>query len=945
MRKISYRYLYTMLVTVITSFYMTYNVLTSYDILTISNLNSIRWILKTGWLDDYYVEWGFYTTSILYYPLYSYLGVLFTRLILSICLIIILIKYVDLGEKSYLIPLIMLSLYTGDLLTPILVSILYLARGVEETYKDAFGVALGLHEPILALPFIYRRAGEKRFYYTGPYSVFLIATAYVYRYRYINGYKVLLDPWILAIIASTYLIYFILRRLDRYAIYAVLAMPITILGAYLLSCAYNRLDKKRDWGKIEIIALILLVLAISTTPVIYSYQAGNPMLEINPGIEEFIANHVNSGDTVLLATADPNIMKILVDNDNHIIYYGDARDWNWSDRSEVSRRIREMISISYSKCIRYIIMEKGRFTSDWFPSYTFKEYKIGYNIPKDTFLIILENKYIPQRTPYFHPLKIYNSTQEHDVLRSNYNGYWANTTLNITQDRNMGIRILGGNESYSVYLKFSLDEEHTTNEDNIVIISVENPQGLRHIEIYGDAGEKLAPLWKDIDTGSNATYVLGDIDLRGYIGIQLRIDSRGNTSIKELQIHPTTGDMIWTGFERGKILVKNGIDAYQTVKPQFIDDIAEEFILQPGKLVEITLPHLDGYIIYMAILIALATLVIGLLFRYPSTIHTRKTSDTYIFEERGFRGLLLLAAATPIIIYLGYTPQLLEISWIGGGALVYAYIMTIVVYTLYKPIEKQIPNKKLINILLISIPVLTTLSTIVKRLYLWNIKALGTWYIEAYFSLIDTGIYAILYTFIGYIIFRSVGRGERGGNIIPFIPALYLWTMSLIYFIDLTRVIPSEIFMWIMYLSAYGSKAIAPLYGMGIRILSEAGPYGLVIDAYSPNGGATVILGWPCTGITGIFLFTAFMSIEYLVLIRGRGVSNRFILATYLFGLGMTIFLNIVRITAIIYLTINYGINIGEVFHSIGYELIFLFWIVIYMFIVDRLSYRLWKYQ
>ena len=939
MRRISYKYLYTMLVTVITSFYMTYNVLTSYDLFTISNLNGLQWILETGRVDEYFIEWGFYTTSILYYPLYSYLGILFTRLLLAICLITILIKYVDLGEKNYLIPLIMLSLYTGDLLTPILVSMIYLARGVNETYRDIFGVALGLHEPILALPFIYWRAREKRFYYTGPYSVFLIATAYIYRYRYINGYRMLLDPWILAIILSTYVIYFILRRLDRYAVYAMLAMPLTIQGAYLLACSYNRVERRRDWRRIESIALALLVLTVSMSPILYSYAAGNAPLEINPGIEEFIASHVDRGDAVLLATSNPNIMRILVDNGNHIVYYGDARGWNWSDRSEISRRIREMTSITYSKCIRYIIMEKGGFTSDWFPSYIFQEYKIGYNIPRDTFLIILENKYIPRRSPYFYPLKIYNSTQEHDVLRGNYIGYWSNTTLNITQDKGMGIRIFGGNESYSVYLKFSLNEELTTNK-NILVISVDNPFGIRHIEIYGDTGEKLIPLWKDIDAGVNATYVLGDLDLRRYTGIQLRIDSVGNTSLEEFQIHPNEGDILWTSLERGRIVVKNGIDAYQMVKPQFINSVEKDIVLQPEKLVEIPIPHLDGYIIYMAILIALVTLVIGLLFRAPATVYTKKIGETYMFEEKGFRGLLLLAAATPIIIYLGYTPQLLEIAWIGGGALIYAYIMTIAVYTLYKPIDKQLPNKRLIQILLISIPVLTTLSTVVKRLYLLNVKAAGTWYVESYFSLVDTGIYAALYTFIGYIIARSVGRDERGGNIIPFIPALYLWTMTIIYFIDLTKIVPSEVFMWIMYLSAFGSRIIAPLFGIKIRVLTEAGPYGLVIDAYSPKGGTTVILGWPCTGITGIFLFTAFMSIEYLALIRGKGVGNRFILATYLFGLGMTMLLNIVRITTIIHLTINYGIDIGEVFHSIGYELIFLIWIIFYILIVEKLSSR-----
>jgi len=916
---------------------MTYNVLTSYDILTVSNLISIQWILKTGWIDEYFLEWGFYTSSILYYPLYSYLGTLLTRLFLALCLIIILVKYVDLGEKNYLIPLIMLSLYTGDLLTPILVSMIYLSRGVGETYKDIFGVALGLHEPILALPFIYRRAREKRFYYTGPYSVFLIATAYIYRYRYINGYRMLMDPWILAIVASTYIIYFILRRLDRYAVYAVLAMPITIQGTYLLTCSYDRIERRRDWRRIETVALVLLVSIASITPILYSYAAGNAPLEINPGIEEFIGSHVDRGDVVLLATANPNVMKILVDNNNHIVYYGDARSWNWSDRSEISRRIREMTSISYSKCIKYIIIEKGSLTSDWFPSYTFREYKIGYNIPRDTFLIILENKYIPRRSPYFYPLKIYNSTGAHDVLRSNYTGYWANTTLNITRDKDMGIRIFGGNETYSVYLKFSLDKAHAM-KGNVLVISVENPWGLKHIEVYGDTGEKLVPLWKDIDTGANATYVLGGMNLSGYIGIQLRIDSVGNTSIKELQIHPNTGDILWTGFERGKIWVKNGVDAYQVVKPQFINGIDKDIVLQPEKQVEVTIPHLDGYVIYMAIFIALVTLVIGLLFPAPGTVYTRKVGESYTFEERGFRGLLLLAAATPIIIYLGYTPQLLEISWIGGGALIYAYIMTIAVYTLYKPVEKQLPTKRLIHILLISIPVLTTISTVVKRLYLWNIKAAGTWYVESYFSLVDTVIYAVLYTFIGYIIARSVGRDERGGNIIPFIPALYLWTMALIYFIDLTRIVPSDVFMWIMYLNAYGSRAIAPLFGMEMRVFSEAGPYGLVVDSYSPHGGATVILGWPCTGITGIFLYTAFMSIEYLALIRGKEVGNRFILATYLIGLGITMLLNIVRITTIIYLTVNYGMDIGEVFHSVGYELIFLVWILIYIFIVEKLS-------
>ncbi len=932
-----YRYIYVTLATLIISFYMTYNLITRYSVLLLSNVWSIPRIFDIGWVLDHYIDWGYYGGSLLYYLLYGFIGILPSRLILGIGIIAILLFLVDIERYKFLIPLITLSLFIEDPLTPILALLLYLCRDrINRVAVNLVGVLMAMHEPILALPHLYWEVRDRNILFTTPYSILIFSSTYMYRYRYLNSYRMLMDPWIILLLAGSYAIYLYDRYPKKRVLYSLSSLLVTMGAGYILAAQKDkkiyRYREKR--GRATFIVFLILVASVAA-PMIYSYSAGYASLEVNPGVSSFISRYIPRGSTVILATSNPNIMRVLIQNDIHIISYDDARSWNWSNREEISRRIRELVMKTYSENIKYIVLEKGRVTSDWFPRYQFNEYKYGYNLPRHTYLIIMENKWVPVRSPYLTPVNVYNVSPNEDILLNYYTGYWSNTTLNISVTRGEGIKI-SSTEPFSIYIKFRLPRDWMNN--NYVIFRVEATKGdIRHLEIYGDREGVITTLWKNTYIDKNITYILQDIGLHGYNGIQLRIDGAGNITLSELLIHPRNENMYNVELSRGVLTVENNVDAYITLKTRFIGDIVGDILeVPPQDTLEIRRYTVDIYVIYLIIALAILTSIASTAY-YRQPLEERGIWRRFN-EYKGLKPAMLLLASIPLIMYIGYAPQLLEITWIGGGVFIYAYIMTVSVYTLFKPAEKTRAYKGLLNLLMISTPVLIASTTVLKNFYLNNMEKAGTWYIESYYSTIDTLAYALLYTFIGFIISRYSDRRNRLiEGIVPFIPALYLWTMTILYLVDLTKTVPMELFIWIMYLNAYGAKLLSPLYGVDTHILPEPSPYGVVIDAYSNIGEATVILGWPCTGVTGVFLYTALMSIEYIVLTRRLGASTRYILSTYAIGLTITLALNILRVTTIIYLAVDYGIKASELFHNIGYELIFLVWILAYMYLVDRI--------
>ena len=57
-------------------------------------------------------------------------------------------------------------------------------------------------------------------------------------------------------------------------------------------------------------------------------------------------------------------------------------------------------------------------------------------------------------------------------------------------------------------------------------------------------------------------------------------------------------------------------------------------------------------------------------------------------------------------------------------------------------------------------------------------------------------------------------------------------------------------------------------------------------------------------------------------------------------GIGITFIMNILRIDAILLLQVYYGVDASELFHSIGYEMIYIVWLILFWLVYDRLYAR-----
>ncbi len=95
------------------------------DDIILSNQNSIKFLFKTGYLRDIYLQGEYIKISILQIFLTSILGLWLLKIILTVIVIYLIIVEWRQKIPLFTLPLLAMAYIYGDIITPVLVILLY----------------------------------------------------------------------------------------------------------------------------------------------------------------------------------------------------------------------------------------------------------------------------------------------------------------------------------------------------------------------------------------------------------------------------------------------------------------------------------------------------------------------------------------------------------------------------------------------------------------------------------------------------------------------------------------------------------------------------------------------------------------------------------------------------------------------------------------------------
>jgi exosortase/archaeosortase family protein len=294
---------------------------------------------------------------------------------------------------------------------------------------------------------------------------------------------------------------------------------------------------------------------------------------------------------------------------------------------------------------------------------------------------------------------------------------------------------------------------------------------------------------------------------------------------------------------------------------------------------------------------------------------------------------LYLLGFTPIIYDLILYPSLLLRSWIGDAQIIFGYIIYFM--SLKSLIDLFDDSKVTYPYIICALPLLYMFNQVLLTHFYSVLNYFDEWVIYSYISLVNTIIAGSLFIILTMPIICRM-RKDVENIILLLVSPMYLFLLGTIYFVNVSSSPIERFLSGLPYSVSYLSNAILSYIGYSTYFVSYE--FGSIIYILHNSKLLSIFIGWPCTGITGIFLFVGFAMLEYSRIrnIVGKMDSRKYLLLLIL-GTILIYILNIFRVTMIILLNLWYGWNASEIFHSIGYEIIFLIWVFIYLYILDYL--------
>ncbi len=755
------------------------------------------------------------------------------------------------GLDTRLLPGYSLLLLMGDPLTPLLHIAMNLGRRA-----SVIGLAgLIIHSPIAVIGLILLGILPRRALIPSLASIVL---------QYERYYTALVNPTpqgiLLGILVVTLLLY-----MDR--------RP----GPWLLtpiypeaSIAYRPGDRGGRTAPI-IIAMVITGLIIIQLPI-------NPGL--NGGLDEFIASSIRD-DAVLLLSDDPTLVAALQGMGIYTYLYGDAMDWNWSDREEIEKRLWDAIWTMMRFGYRYIVLEKPEELAYWISPAHFNEYK--YPVREDTtrYIIILERRGLPGGAPHYMVTDFTPVTS----LERFYDWTWSNVSIDVEVSGEW--ITISSDRAYEAYIHLN----NVSSYSGLIFMAGDGP--VESIEVYSLKDGVLNSLWESGRLLSGIVVPL-ELDLSSVETLVFKVEAKGDRAIK-LGLYGG-GELLEVEREGGIVRVSPN-EGLREVRYRPIDGSPED----GGKL------GLNIQLLSLILVLAAPFIPIERYYILGSPLKL----DT--------RELMLFIVLGPALLYIAI-PDMLEVSWIGAGVFVIALTMYILNY-----IDEEGLGETGHTTILALMPLASLLTYLVKLQYGDVFDLIGDfWRNRALYATIDAGIYSVFLTLTAIYI--------GGWRMRILAPGLYLGLSTVAFITDLSRS-SNPVLQAVLEANVYLVDLTMELLGYRVEYVYTTLGYPLYLFE-GTRLLTVVILAWPCAGVTGLFLFTGYVSTLRDIYLRSREPISWLAVAAGLLG---TFLLNIARVDAILLLQIFYGVDAAELFHSTAYEFIFLAWLAIYWLIYRML--------
>jgi len=713
----------------------------------------------------------------------------------------------------------MLSLYLGDYISPILLSMYLLAY--QYWGRSLLYILLSFHEPLYILPRIANKDKGFNGKKVAALTAFIIL-AYLYRDRYLYYPSILSSRIDLLVIQFILLIFSIIIFKLR-GLYTLSTFISPYVSTIQLVDQYeyrvNRITYRYIYG--------ILAVLISLSFIGSLYLGVGININFNGSIDEFILESIGNASIVLSLSKDPYINSILSTNGIYVVEYGDSLTWNWSDRLEVMERLSEALEYAENHGIRYILIDKPSELAYWVSPKHYSEYKYPLREPLGRYIIVLERRGLVETAEKYFYVSSINLSSDY-LLNNLYIRYWSNISLDVSVEDEY-IEIIS-NKSYEVYLHFKPKSLNGT----YLFILGDLDGYTRSVEFYVYNGE-LKSLW---ESSRKSFYNPIAVDIKSSIDGELvfKVEDDDPVIIRLYRLEKP--ELYDVRVDNSYFYIESTYPNSYIILSTFNDDYMVE--LEYNVIEEIDRVDLFSWdIIYITSFLS-TSFFIG----YSLDKSRYKEEDP--IEEGSIPityGYLYLLSI-PIIIYIVH-PRLLEISWIGGGVFVIALSMGL--FTLLLE-SKMISYKKFVSMNLLTLTIFAV-SYIIKYLYGDIFDLVGDfWRNQSLYAGIDVLVYGLIGLFISIYIF-----GSR--LVYLHTPFIYLTISGSSFITDLLR-ISNPVLQGLIDVATYLVDFTMELLGYRIEYITV--PAGNAIYVYDPTLKTIVILGWPCTGITGIFIFLSF---------------------------------------------------------------------------------------
>jgi thaumarchaeosortase len=194
-------------------------------------------------------------------------------------------------------------------------------------------------------------------------------------------------------------------------------------------------------------------------------------------------------------------------------------------------------------------------------------------------------------------------------------------------------------------------------------------------------------------------------------------------------------------------------------------------------------------------------------------------------------------------------------------------------------------------------------------------------------------VFSVLFCLIVLLYFGK--KGLAGFTL----PALFVGLVGIIYTID--NVFPDGAFTpFQIMVPTTATLAAKTLNLMGCATLMTTVNGMPTLQATGPLGTATFSIAWPCAGIESLLIFVAVA----LLFLQQMQISWKAKTVYFVVGAAVTYFINVLRITTLFTIGMQYGVNSNQVqmFHFYYGPLYSIAWIVSYPLIIF-LSQGFWQ--